>query len=231
VHADFTHFDADGATAVAFGPLSAALPVDLAASSDGALLAIAAPGNWGRIAGPPEPQILLMSVPALPDQVQPPTDPCAFTAITPVRTDHGAGAIVAVAFEKNGTLVFQTLEPPAIGLVRKGIVTDTIALPGETRPDTGHSLFHLGTRAGLACASCHPEGGEDGRVWHFAGAGPRRTQSLRFGLLGTEPFHWSGDMKDFPELVHDVMEKRMSGPSLQGRYIDALANWIDQLLP
>src|SRR5262249_61537860 len=28
----------------------------------------------------------------------------------------------------------------------------------------GHDRFHVETSGGLACASCHPEGGDDGRV-------------------------------------------------------------------
>ena len=36
----------------------------------------------------------------------------------------------------------------------------------------------------VACATCHPEGAEDGHVWLFPGDGPRRTQTLLGGLSG-----------------------------------------------
>ena len=87
----------------------------------------------------------------------------------------------------------------------------------------GISSFTCRRSGGLACASCHPEGREDGHVWKFADFGSRRTQSIGGGLLGTEPFHWSGDMTDFKTLAHDVFTSRMSGPALSERHSSALA--------
>ena len=130
---------------------------------------------------------------------------------------------VAVAFDAMGRLVVQTRDP---ALVVNGV---TVKLPGAVIADTGHELFHLGTFAGIACASCHPEGHEDGHTWRFANHGARRTQPLRGGILGTEPFHWAGDMANFTELAHQVFNSRMSGPSLKSEHVDALANWIDKL--
>ena len=104
-----------------------------------------------------------------------------------------------------------------------------LALPGSSVEDTGNTLFHLETNSGLSCASCHPEGQEDGHVWHFMGFGPRRTQSLRGGLLGTEPFHWDGAETDFSALTTDVMQGRMGGPVLSVDQSNALAGYIDVL--
>jgi hypothetical protein len=82
---------------------------------------------------------------------------------------------------------------------------------------------------GIACASCHPEGHEDGQVWTFAGLGPRRTQSINGGISRTEPFHWSGDMNDFGKLAHDVFNSRMAGPSLTNEHVASLFRWIDKI--
>jgi hypothetical protein len=60
--------------------------------------------------------------------------------------------------------------------------------------------FHAGPS--IACASCHPEGTDDGRTWTFTGIGPRRTQSLRGGVMRTAPFHWDGDVPSFNALVN-----------------------------
>jgi mono/diheme cytochrome c family protein len=87
----------------------------------------------------------------------------------------------------------------------------------------------------MACASCHNEGDDDGRVWTFdcssanptAAMGPRRTQSLQTGLRGTEPFHWSGDEANFSQLMSDVFVTRMSGPKVDAPTVDALVTWID----
>jgi hypothetical protein len=59
--------------------------------------------------------------------------------------------------------------------------------------------------------------------------GPRRTQSISGGILGTEPFHWSGDMADFLTLTHNVFNQRMSGPIVGDDYVAALSKWIDKI--
>jgi mono/diheme cytochrome c family protein len=131
--------------------------------------------------------------------------------------------LVAVAFTGE-TPILQYREPSSL------IIGDrAVPLPGDTTKDTGNMLFHLQTGSALACASCHPEGQDDGHVWHFSGFGPRRTQSLRGGLLGTEPFHWDGTEQDFAALTADVMQGRMAGPPLSAEQTTALAKYIDAL--
>src|SRR5262249_26059441 len=105
----------------------------------------------------------------------------------------------------------------------------TITLATDSRADTGHAIFHADSGAGIACASCHPEGGDDGRVWQFDMSGARRTPALRFGILGTEPFHWSGDLADMPALVTEVFQHRMSGAPLAVDQVHALARWVDHV--
>jgi len=107
----------------------------------------------------------------------------------------------------------------------------TIPLPGASVADTGHQIFHSNAGNFLACASCHPEGMDDGRIWRFSGKGPRRTPTLRGTLRGTAPFHWDGDMRDLRQLVDDVFSGRMSGPAVDGAHFDALSDWLFSLPP
>lgn len=95
--------------------------------------------------------------------------------------------------------------------------------------DVGHALFHAGTSSGLACASCHPEGGEDGVRWSFFGVGSRRTQELRGGLLGTAPFHWSGDRPEMVDIMDDVFRARMGGGSPTEAQMEAVGLWLDRV--
>jgi cytochrome c peroxidase len=81
----------------------------------------------------------------------------------------------------------------------------------------------------LACASCHPEGGDDGHVWTFTGFGARRTQSLRGGISAGAPFHWDGNLRGLPELYAEVLTKRMAGPKLDEAQQRALTGWIDSI--
>ena len=87
-------------------------------------------------------------------------------------------------------------------------VTDN-PLPDEVL--AGKVLFHSSARSEMArdgwisCASCHLDGGHDGRTWVLAD-GPRNTTPIR-GLGSTFPFHWSGDrvdVFDFQKTIREV---------------------------
>jgi hypothetical protein len=68
------------------------------------------------------------------------------------------GQVVSVAFDGRGRLVAQTRDPMLV------VGNKAMVLPGDIVRDTGHDLFHMGTSGGIACASCHPEGREDGHA-------------------------------------------------------------------
>jgi mono/diheme cytochrome c family protein len=140
-----------------------------------------------------------------------------------VQYDDGRRA-TAVGFTGDGRAVVLTRAPTALHIVDSDVYVE---LPGDDVYDVGHELFFGDTGAGIACASCHAEGGDDGLVWEFEGIGRRRTQELRGGILGTEPFHWDGDMADFRHLAREVFSTRMLGPELPDDYADALATYID----
>ena len=136
---------------------------------------------------------------------------CGALRVSSVRT-----GVVAIAFVPDGSVVVQTREPAMLHFSTYSATAGlTVTLSSESRRDTGHTVFHANAGASIACASCHAEGRDDGRVWNFSCQGARRTQSMQVGLRGTEPFHWAGDEKDFPQLVHDVFTMRMAGPELE----------------
>lgn len=146
----------------------------------------------------------------------------------PLEFRQPEGEAVAVVFDSLGNVIVQTREPATIQVltVRGG---RTIRLTDDSRKDTGHAVFHSNSGAGLACASCHPEGGEDGRVWRFAKIGPRRTQSLRGGVMSTAPFHWDGDLRGLDNLMTEVFVRRMQGPTVDKKQVGALGRWIDAI--
>jgi mono/diheme cytochrome c family protein len=134
------------------------------------------------------------------------------------------GEPIAVAFEGSGQIVVQSREPAMLAM--PGGVS--IPLSPISRNDTGHLIFHSNAGGFLACASCHAEGNDDGRVWNFTCQGARRTQSLQAGgLRGSEPFHWDGAETDMTRLMTDVFQGRMSGPALANDQINTLMSWID----
>lgn len=140
-----------------------------------------------------------------------------------------AGGPIAVAYDALDNLVVQTREPATLQILHVG----TIELPGESVADTGHEMFHTNKNgaSALACASCHPEGRDDGLVWTFSDIGKRRTQTLGGGVLQTAPLHWDGDMKGLDEIMSEVFVNRMGGdPATAGpRRVRAFGTWVDQI--
>jgi MYXO-CTERM domain-containing protein len=96
-------------------------------------------------------------------------------------------------------------------------VIATIVVTGEPLSAEillGKQLFHR-SRAPehadqnyIACASCHPDGGNDGRTWDFtqAGEGLRNTADLR-GHAGTGdgPVHWSANFDEIQDFENDIV--------------------------
>lgn len=137
---------------------------------------------------------------------------------------------VAVAATEDGQIFVQSRQPAELLIVQGfGGAPARVRLSDEDRVDTGHKLFHVDTGAGIACASCHPGGTDDARVWTFSGIGPRRTQNFRGGILGTEPFHWDGDMHDFSMLVDHVFVSRMGAQQPEPEQVDAFARYLDSI--
>ncbi|MFT3711877.1 MAG: cytochrome c [Archangium sp.] len=133
--------------------------------------------------------------------------------------------LTSVVFVGEDALVFQR-EPAKVWRVGvDGAVTPVVELVGARSVSTGHELFHRATPANIACASCHPEAGDDAHTWNFP-EGPRRTPSLRGGIGGTAPFHWTGDMENINALMANVMSVRMRGPKLTLEGTQSVEDWL-----
>ncbi|HEV3189575.1 MAG TPA: hypothetical protein VGY54_03715, partial [Polyangiaceae bacterium] len=138
---------------------------------------------------------------------------------------------IAVAFDTSGHVLVQTREPARLWVIDApgvspgawlaGTAGTEITLSAVSRDDTGHDVFHASAGATIACASCHPEGGDDGHKWLLDGE-PRRTPSLRGTIAGTAPYHWPGDEADLVVLTDDVYSQRMNGAKLEVSQMTAL---------
>jgi hypothetical protein len=194
-------------------PFGGVLPVDVAASPDGTLFAAVAAGGGSGSAQTAD--VFLFNVTS---------ELSAYTV--------GSGGAIALAFASDNELVVQTREPSALWVVPINASSDaggnyvSIPLGSSSRQDTGHDIFHTHAGSPLACASCHPEGGDDGHVWLLDG-NQRRTPSLRGTIAGTAPYHWPGDEKDFASIVSDVYVVRMNGPMLDNDQTTALNTWVN----
>lgn len=217
VHSALTVFDEFGSASGTPSLSDAVLPVDAALHHTGEVAVVAA-GNGHT------PQLgSVLRYPALNDKTG-----FGECLVPSLRITPG-GQPIAVAYAGD-VLFVQTREPAR--LLRydlEGKELSSVELGGEPREDTGHAIFHSNAGGFMACASCHPEGSDDGHVWAFADLGPRRTQNLRGGVTGTEPFHWNGELHDLTALTGEVFAKRMSGETLSPDRVQALSRWIDAI--
>jgi YVTN family beta-propeller protein len=72
--------------------------------------------------------------------------------------------------------------------------------------------FPMTSRRWIACASCHPDGHSDGRVWHNP-EGLRKTPAF-FGLAHTHPLHWSADRDEVQDFEYTIRGRLMQGAGL-----------------
>jgi len=109
--------------------------------------------------------------------------------------------------------------------------TETIPVAGDPLPAdvaAGRRLFVTErdrriTRDGRACASCHPEGRDDGVVWKL-GAGPRQTPML-VGRLETGPYGWLGKHDRLEDNMRETMS-RLGGTGLSEVELTQLATFV-----
>ncbi|NUP11379.1 MAG: c-type cytochrome [Polyangiaceae bacterium] len=229
-NAAVSRFDSNGNVATSergggIGP--ALLPVDVALSDE-------ASANWGErqiaMIGAGNDQLMMTNWSTV-DQF----DACddnffqGFVAPVgpePIALDFGPTNVETGARE----LVVQLREPAALVIYDGNTLNwrAEIALGGDSRADSGHTLFHRNPEqpTTIACASCHPEGGDDGHTWLFTEIGERRTQSLYGDITGTEPFHWDGDLNNLEDVMTTVFEHRMGGSPQSEARVDALHSWL-----
>jgi YVTN family beta-propeller protein len=74
------------------------------------------------------------------------------------------------------------------------------------------ALHPMTSRHWIACASCHPDGHTDGRVWQNP-EGLRKTTAL-FGVAHTHPLHWSADRDEVQDFEYTIRGRLMQGAGL-----------------
>ncbi len=116
-------------------------------------------------------------------------------SVTVFRTSAACGAVCGTTpqIAKIGTVSAEQLEPAVL---------------------RGKQLFYdskdprLAQEGYMSCASCHLDGGHDGRVWDFTslGEGMRNTIDLNGRGVGHGPAHWTGNFdetQDFEGQIRD----------------------------
>ena len=124
----------------------------------------------------------------------------------------GARLAVANALGRSVS-IFDIVDPRAPVLIAAVPVTSE---PLSAQVALGKRLFHssrapqLSDHGYIACASCHPDGGHDGRTWDFTdgGEGLRNTIDLRGKAgMGHGPLHWSANFDEVQDFENDIVHK------------------------
>jgi len=141
-------------------------------------------------------------------------------AIVWSQYDHAMSFVALPSGSLDERVVAQSDRVTKLTLARPAIVEKG----GEV--ELGRALYHATgdhriSREGFACASCHPDGRDDGLTWATQD-GPRNAPMLAGRLDGTAPFAWSGTSERVSEhLQHTV--QRLGGSGLSKREMEALA--------
>lgn len=135
------------------------------------------------------------------------------------------GIPTAVGYS-GSTLVAFVREPAQLIPIVNLMPGVPVKLSTSSVASTAFDLFHLANSAPVACASCHPEAGDDGNVWTLP-EGRVRTPSLRGGISSTAPFHWLGEETTLDTLMLDIFSLRMGGLAQSPERTAALGRWLD----
>lgn len=106
-------------------------------------------------------------------------------------------------------------------------VTD---LPLEPLLLRGKVLFHSAapvmSDGAISCATCHFDGGADGRTWINFRSGPRNTPALG-GIVTMPPYNWAGDMAELHDTIEDQIRAVMLGDGLIAGAFDPTIDRVD----
>lgn len=95
-----------------------------------------------------------------------------------------------------------------VELARLELVEEEVLSEAEL---LGAQLFHaagdrrMSVDGYISCGSCHPDGGEDGRVWDFTqrGEGLRNTLPI-WAMPEAGPWHWSANFDELQDFENDI---------------------------
>jgi hypothetical protein len=200
-------------------------PLDLAVDRTGERLALLSAGNRWWLGAQPATVLTVDLTDGFPDGEVGARD-CSPVEQAVGTSARPEGEPVAIVMDAQGRWIVQSREPAAL-VLEDGTRID---LDAESRFDSGFAMFYMNAGTGVSCASCHPEGADDGHAWNFGDVGLRRTQPLHGGVTHRAPFHWGGELATFDDLFQEVMVRRLAvSAPVSSAHKQALADWLDAI--
>ena len=127
------------------------------------------------------------------------------------------GRLYVQNFMSRSLSVFDVTDLLAGTKTSAGLLAEISLVGHETLPDEvllGKQIFYnaasdrMSLEGYMSCASCHLDGGHDGRTWDFTdrGEGLRNTTSLRGrgGTLLHGPVHWTGNFDEIQDFENNI---------------------------
>lgn len=117
--------------------------------------------------------------------------------------DRSVSVLEAESFFQTGSISLGS-QPPVTTVQTEQLAAEVL---------TGKQIFYnasdlrMSAEGYISCATCHLDGGHDGRVWDFTGRGEglRNTISLRGRSgIGHGVVHWSGNFDEIQDFEHDI---------------------------
>jgi hypothetical protein len=152
--------------------------------------------------------------------------------VTGLAYDAASDAAIAWAQDTRQLLILSLAEPPKSTELERAERVEIDAsgaslLDAEVR--FGRRIFHGAgdlrlSADGRACASCHPDGRDDGRTWNTPD-GRRQTMSLAGRLSDTAPYGWTRHAPSLSAYFADTI-KRLNGRGLPPRETHALEKYL-----
>ena len=98
----------------------------------------------------------------------------------------------------------------------------------------GRIVFHAAgdtriSKDGRACASCHPDGRDDGITWATP-EGPRRSIMLAGRVSTAAPYAWNGTTKTLHDHLHMTFD-RLDGTGLKSLELEGLVAYVSTMRP
>jgi mono/diheme cytochrome c family protein len=139
-----------------------------------------------------------------------------------------------IAVDGDRLLVWSSFDRMLTLIGRGGDVdhVSTVDARAPTPFEVGRKIFHASGRKeissdGRACASCHPDGRDDGLTW-TSPEGPRQTPMLAGRLEESAPFGWTGGSRTVREHLNHTLA-RLEGLGLSDRATYALLTYVSQM--
>jgi YVTN family beta-propeller protein len=145
----------------------------------------------------------------------------------------GMTAYVHNAFDYTVSVIRASSDGATLTVDQTAKIVETSPVPADVQ--RGRKLFHDASdfritnprTGGIACASCHPGGRDDGRTWQLTTQGLRNTPSLAGKhLRETKPYHWDGEFDEFKAFQH-IVQDRMGGSGLAQQDFDDILAFLD----